>query len=103
MKFRPFSPSSGFKWDGLRFGNHKFGLAYKKSGNAIHAEIENNNSFRVYANVELILPNDKGQVMVSIAGKKKSLPFNKGSFLDSTTAEFRIQLPPKSSVLIDYE
>jgi archaellum component FlaG (FlaF/FlaG flagellin family) len=102
LRFRPFSPSSSFKWEGVRFGNNTFNLAYEMSESKVTAEVENKNSFDVSVDVELILPHDKGEVIVNVGGKEDKIVYKKGTFFNSTTAMFRIELPAGLRVAIRY-
>lgn len=98
LSFRPFSPSSSFRWDNFRFGSGKFGVALTRTENTIVVEIFNQNSHDIECDLEI--PVIEGAEVKAVT--KNNYPFveyTSGRFVGKSTVRVSNALLPFESVI----
>lgn len=78
--FRPFSPSSGFSWNGIRYGDALFDVDFKRKDGGFEARVNNPNAYAVKLDGRFILGR-KSQVRVLVNGTVKKVAGQKTTFL----------------------
>jgi hypothetical protein len=104
LYFRPFSPSSNFKWENFRIGNGCFSVDYKKRESHISMSIENNNQFDVTVEYEIIIESNLETEKVFLNGLKYVGKIENGIFLNKKTIKISTTLNKgeKNDINIEY-
>jgi len=87
LQFRPFSPSSNFKWKFLRMGNACFDLSYEKDEEKkkVLLSTRNSNQFDVLAEYTIILGKNAKVQKIKVNGREYEGGFEYGKFLGRST------------------
>ena len=93
LTFQPFSPSSSYRWKGIRFGASVFDASFARSADGFAARLSNpnNHSIRVVARFPVI-----GERMpeVSVAGHHIHTDFCQDSYFHEPMVSCVVDLPP---------
>ncbi len=87
LRFRPFSPSSNFKWKCLRMGKACFDVSYerKEEKKKVLLSIKNSNQFGILAEYTIILEKNTQVQKIKMNGAEYKDDFKYGKFLGKST------------------
>jgi len=87
LQFRPFSPSSNFKWEYLRIGKAFFDVSYEREEDKkkVLVSIKNLNQFGILAECTIILGENAQVQKIKVNGAEYKDDFKYGKFLGRST------------------
>ena len=101
LEFRPFSPSSDFRWIDFSLGQARFDVEYQRRGNHVEASVTNKNKFNINSEFQIIMDKNSHLEKLTLNGIQYDGVIEYGEFLGRNTIKVTTNIDSDETIALN--